>query len=383
MSEVIGELKKSIMNARTSRPWFVNDQLRLPAGSHPDRTDASLRVLPPALLPDTAWFAQADDWRGRQTLPYGAEVAAWLGSPLATADAVTREGPAFESFVQDAAAARHLSEERRASMPNLYYDSLAALFEKPDPAAPAFMNGEAWQRKSWQTALAGWAQLRHTWELQAKFDELTLGMSIRPAGFVEPNPEFFQRMGATIDFVVNRLMDQGVFTDSVSDESTPLAAGTAIYTTGPSPGLELWQRWRELERLTDQLEVLVQKELRGVDWNRENAAVLKNYGGTLGNIMGYKGNSYDTARDDAPRWTTVAHDPNIDRNLALAIGRPRAIYVLYPWRGSLILCRGAVMSYYEYPSARRLTDPEWKAELDGASPPPQPSWIQPLLPEAH
>ena len=61
---------------------------------------------------------------------------------------------------------------------------------------------------------------------------------------------------------------------------------------------------------------------------------------------------------------TVYQDPNVDRQLAVGIGRARALYVLYPWKGKPILCRGAVMSYYEYPSNRRLTDLEWKGVLD-------------------
>jgi hypothetical protein len=75
----------------------------------------------------------------------------------------------------------------------------------------------------------------------------------------------------------------------------------------------------------------------------------------------------------------VYHDPKIDRQLAIAIGRPRALYVLYPWKGKLVLCRGAVMSYYEYPSDRRLTDAEWKDLLDSPGAPAQPEWIQPLV----
>jgi hypothetical protein len=38
------------------------------------------------------------------------------------------------------------------------------------------------------------------------------------------------------------------------------------------------------------------------------------------------------------------------------------------------------LSYYEYEADRRLTDKEWKDELDKPNPPKQPEWLQPLLP---
>ena len=165
-------------------------------------------------------------------------------------------------------------------------------------------------------------------------------------------------MAAVVALAKDRMEEAGVLTDQ--------------------PALR--RRWEDLERLTRQLEALAEKQLRGGDWNREEAGVLKSYGETLAGIMGYDGNSGDRPRDNAPRWTTVAHDSNADRNRAEAVGRPRALYVLYPWKGQLVLCRGAVMSYYEGLSQQRLTDAEWQVTLDSSSPPPQPEWIRPLLP---
>lgn len=296
-------------------------------------------------------------------------MGAWLGSSLATAEAAQREGPGFEALAGSAIAARRRDYHVLESIPGLYYGALSALFEPADPAAPDFMRGEAWQRKSLQTALSGWAQLRHTWELQAKFNELYFGITIRPAGFVEPDPEFFRRMGGMAGFIVDRLMAAGAFYDLPSDPDD-----------GPPLGQSLWRRWHDFEGLAARLEVLSQKQLRGLDWEPADAGVLKDYGNTMGHIMGYESDAVDAPKDDAPRWTTVAHDPWSDRNLAVATGRPRALYVLYPWKGTRILCCGAVMPYYEYAAPGRLTDPEWKAKLDSPAPPAQPGWVQPLLP---
>lgn len=358
---------RTLMAGGESRVSLTENQsLRFPPAK---AGGAAFWVLPPSLLPDAAWFAQVDRWRGEQALPSGAELGAWLGSPLGTAEAARRERPGFEALAQSAAAARRSDYHARESVPGLYYGALAVLFEPPDPAAPDFMRGEAWQRKSLQTALSGWAQFRHTWELQAKFDELYFGVSVRPSGFVEPNPEFFRQMGGLAGFILDRLADAGVFYDFPSDPDD-----------APPPGQSLWHRWHDFEMLTARLEALSQKQLRGLDWDPSDAGVLKDYGRTIGNIMGYEHDAVESPKDDAPRWTAIAHDPVADRNLAVAIGRPRALYVLYPWKGARVLCCGAVMSYYEYAAPGRLTDQEWKARLDADPPPRQPGWIQPLLP---
>jgi hypothetical protein len=359
------------------RTHMAYELLRLRDPSALDSADASLHVLPASLLPDDLWLSQIDHWRRKEQLPRGTDLAAWLGSGLATTDAVSREGAAFEPFVRSAAASRRRYRVQTPSLPDLYFKTLSALFEKPDPSAPAFMAGEAWQRKSLQTALAGWAQFRHTWELQPKYLEINLGGSVQPAGFVEPDPEFFHRMGDMVDSVEDTLVEQGVFADSPSGQVASRVPNGAIEL---SPGHDLWQRWRQLDRTTHALEVLVQKELRGVDWSQEDAKVFRTYAAELGFVMGYEGASSANPRDNAPRWTTVARDQGSDRNFAIAVGRPRALYVLYPWHGAQVLCRGAVMSYYEYEAPRRLTDAEWKEQLDSAHPIQQPDWIQPLLP---
>jgi hypothetical protein len=77
-----------------------------------------------------------------------------------------------------------------------YLRCLAALLGDPPAGAPEFMSGAPWQAKSCQTALAGWAQWRHTWILHAKQTVIWLCSmdAEHPVGFVEPNPAFFRRL---------------------------------------------------------------------------------------------------------------------------------------------------------------------------------------------
>ena len=60
------------------------------------------------------------------------------------------------------------------------------------------MRNEAWEIKSCNAVLSGWAQLRHTWALQARQSNYCLGGIRPPPGFVEPDPEFFLKDGGTV-----------------------------------------------------------------------------------------------------------------------------------------------------------------------------------------
>ncbi len=110
-------------------------------------------------------------------------------------------------------------------------------------------------------------------------------------------------------------------------------------------------------------------------------SILEDYGERLAGVMLYGGNSYLIPRDDAPRVVDVHHNPNDPERPYLEVGidRPRAVYILYPGKAGEYLCRGAVLPYHEFQSARRLTDGEWKALLDGDARPQVPAWLAPAL----
>jgi hypothetical protein len=124
------------------------------------------------------------------------------------------------------------------------------------------------------------------------------------------------------------------------------------------------------------LESLAHKQLRQIPFSAEEDKFIGDYGTTLAKIMFYGGNSYSTPRDDAPRAVDVFSNPNLGRYLIVGVGRPRLLYVLYPWQGKEFLCEGAVMPYYEFVHNQRLTDTEWKSLLDSASAPTAPSWLK-------
>ncbi|MFW6157739.1 MAG: DUF3160 domain-containing protein, partial [Planctomycetota bacterium] len=123
--------------------------------------------------------------------------------------------------------------------------------------------------------------------------------------------------------------------------------------------VDLRPLWRRLQTVCLKLEALAHKQLRGTALSDRDKAFIKGYGEAIAGIMLYGGNAYLTPKDDAPRIVDVFSNPEAGRVLEVGVGRPRALYVLYPVKGGDILCQGAVMPYYEFQNSARLADMEW------------------------
>jgi hypothetical protein len=68
------------------------------------------------------------------------------------------------------------------------------------------------------------------------------------------------------------------------------------------------------------------------------------------------------------------------RAVEVGLARPDMIYAIIPTADGPVLARGAVMSYREFlhPMSERMTDEEWRTQLDRGDVPPRPSWVDPL-----
>jgi len=418
----------------------VPDQLALPV------REATVRILPSAATFDAALFS-ATTGPLRRSPPDGLEVAAALGSAFARA---RLEKSAGEKVVEIVGS---VPGPQGACLYDRYLRCISALLDAPEPDAPRLFSGEAWRAKSAMTALAGWAQLRHTWTLQSKRNVDYKGMIDTHPGFVEPEPEFFARLARLAEQTVRLLAGSGAFdakldrlelaeaiecvariveraeiadlrsfaafaferltaeelsamelasgvleaasgsmelrklTDeqrwSIVSELKRLAA-TCLSTDVPLPEVledpveqmhfDLRAMWERFILVTLRLKFLARKQLRNVPPRREELRFIEDYGETLAGLMFYGGNSWLTPRDDAPRVVDVFHDPNRGKRLHVGIGRPRPLFVLYPWRGREVLCIGGVLPYYEFEAAEPLTDVEWKALLDSENAPKPPAW---------
>jgi hypothetical protein len=140
----------------------INDQLRF-ASSRPDgKPEIAFRFLSAYRIPDVVLFQRTTGPEAeKRDFPTGLEVCAVLGSSFAQGK-LAKEYP---KVMKEIDRSRPLFEQ--SSLYAEYLKCLAVLLERTEPDAPAFLHTEAWKIKTCQTALSSWAQMRHTWALQA------------------------------------------------------------------------------------------------------------------------------------------------------------------------------------------------------------------------
>jgi hypothetical protein len=173
------------------REWLERIDDASGVGDSNGKTRLPFVVLAARELPDHDLFNSTTN--ESRPFPDTLEVAALLGSKIAEkslgdeSDVLTKIGKA-RAALQD-----------NDTVYGRYMACLAELFAPPEPEAPAFMKSDLWQRKNLNTSLAGWAQSRHTWSLQARENVYYWGDGESdPHGFVEPTPEFFRRLGSLV-----------------------------------------------------------------------------------------------------------------------------------------------------------------------------------------
>jgi hypothetical protein len=241
---------------------------------------------------------------------------------------------------------------------NLYWSWLFAL--KPllkdyGSGYPTFMQTEAWQEKELTTALASWAELRHDTILYAK-QSYTMAESAMPmppeekpvVGYVEPVPEFYNRLLALTRMTAAGLADMDVLDSSAK------------------------YRLEHLETILERLVKLSEKELANEELTAEDYEFIKNFGDELNAVI--------TDVDEKAKKTTIVADVHTDGNtgqvLEEGVGYVDLVVVAYEVPdGRILVGAGPVMSYYEFkqPMAERLTDEKWR-EMLSSEPQDKPEW---------
>jgi len=208
---------------------------------------------------------------------------------------------------------------------------MQVLISGPEEGAPDFMRKEAWKLKTRQTALASWARIRNTFSLEAEYCVLFGGGPSGCPCFVEPCPEFYQRLGLTAEEMIYFCRDR-------EDRETDFRA----------------LQWQSFALMCHKLEAMAHKQLRGIEWNEMDRFFLGCY------------NSHIIGVQDLPRSAAVASsgtEGTDGKTLIAAAGPSRVLWVNYPWKGKNILCKGAVMTFYSFEADKRMTDAEWEAKL--------------------
>ncbi len=253
---------------------------------------------------------------------------------------------------------------------NVYWNWLYALDAVVAPkgeAYPPFMRTEAWARKDLHTALGSWTELKHDTILYAKQVMAEMGgggPEVLPRGYVEPNPEAFARLLALTRMTQEGLAEQGILTDQ--------------------------SRWRlsELEETLIFLLRVAEDELAGTPLSEDDYARLKMFGGWLERMTLAAADTEPDSHsnvfsedEQAAIVADVATDPN-GFVLEEATGRIFEIFVVVPdGQGGLVLARGGIYSYYEFPWPMddRLTNEAWRAMIEAGTQPAPPVWTSSFI----
>jgi len=303
---------------------------------------------------------------GQRIMPRGLDIMTLLGSTRAR-ELLNAEGDTQYEFydrqIENLSAhfsSLNVSEWNR----NLYWSwlyTLKPLLNKFDTKYPSFMQSNAWADKELQTTLASWTELRHDTILYAKQSYTPRITSIPPQenpviGYVEPVPEFYARILALTKMTRTGLTDLNVLNQTET------------------------KRLYNFEVVLERLLNISKDELEGKELTDDDYTFIRNFGEQLDSIV--------TGVNNQGKETTIIADVHTDTNtlqvLEEGVGYVDLIVVAYKCPdGRIILGAGPVFSYYEFkqPMSNRLTDEQWKQQLENGQQPDRPSWTSSFVAE--
>jgi hypothetical protein len=323
-------------------------------------------LVTPTTGPYTGDGAPFTYWSGERVMPRGLDIMTILGSTRAR-ELLDAEGDtAYEFYDRQTEnlsgqfASLNATEWNR----NLYWGwlyTLKPLLGNFDTRYPSFMQTNVWNDKELQTVLASWTELRHDTILYAKQSYTSVTSAMPPqetpvVGYVEPVPEFYQRLLALTTMTRIGLSDLQVLNETEIN------------------------RLNNLETLLRRLLTISTFELEGKELNESDYEYIRNFGKRLDSIV--------TGVNVQGKETTIIADVHTDANTGLvleeAVGYVNLIIVAYKTpNGKVIIGAGPVFSYYEFkqPMSDRLTDEAWKQLLEEGQQPSRPLWTQSFIAE--
>ena len=344
-----------VMGARAVLDSYILDQLGFPNVG----TDLDRRVFVSAL-----------------------DVASVFGSQ--PAEDVQRAAGEYD-FARYGATVERLREQVSGREPNHWggtvYDAwlsaLEAVWVEHGPAFPPFMRSDEWAIKSLQTGLGSYAELKHDTILYAKQAFLAEGDGpppppAPPRHWVEPDPIVFLRLGEVAGLLLRGLGDRELLPAAESE--------TLVYYID----------------MLDRFAAIAVDELVG----RPISAADNDWLGEIGEhleLLWIRTAEVDPSLgeiSEADQNSALVADIARSTNWILEVGTGGAdvVYVLVPDdAGTFQVATGAVYSFHEFWSDKRLTDAEWQEGLSAGERPDRsaplvlpdgrsrPAWLAPLL----
>jgi hypothetical protein len=226
--------------------------------------------------------------------------------------------------------------------------SSAASFKDVE-GMPHFMRNEKWTDKNIHTSLGSYAELKHDSILYMKqaVAEMGGGEEIQiPYNYVEPNVEVFAKLKWLAENTKENLKARDMLDDQTSSVLDNII------------------------EIQDTLMKVSVKELTNQQITEEENGILYRYGGQIDYIIQniyamFMREEIDTGDDYTSALiadiATIAPNQYFPHGQYLEIGNglPCEIYVVCRTNGKSYLAKGALFNYYEFLSAKRLTDQEW------------------------
>lgn len=324
------------------------------------------RFMGQRYIPDSEILSRLSN--EKRPFPSGLDVMAVFGSQRAEEllDSLYNPSKEWDDYKKEYNKVKSEFDERsiKDKTGNIYTTwlySLESLNQRFPEGYPSFMRNNAWESKSLSTALGSWSELRHDTILYGAQSSVECGGEEeeppKVTGYVEPNPEFYNRLIWLTKQTMEGLSQRNGISDSMKNKC---------------------------ENIIELLEFLKNcsiKELKGESLTYEENDTLMTYGGTLEYLSSSIAEAqdwYQVASDTDKNMAQIAdiHSANTDKGsgyLEVGVGNAAEIYVVVPIDGKLYLTRGAVFDYFEFISNERLTDESWQNMVN--RPPKRPPFV--------
>jgi hypothetical protein len=313
---------------------------------------ATFRLVSDCEAPDaTVLQALVAPLVAKRAMPTALDVGAWLGSTPARS-ALRASGadayPGYEDALQHLYASRPALTERHTSFYLTALDAIAA-YVSPSAADGTFppASGDAWKRHKLEVALGAWTELRHDSHPYSRIvitsasPPFTPGAEI-PVVLVEPHPEAIARLVALVRHIVRGL---------TSTSALPLDA--------PSRAV--------IAEIDDVLSTALQAASSAAADRPPSPALVSALGQLPARIAAIEARVAGSGAEHSTLVGDVHTNEDAGRVLEEATGELDSLVAVVrdPGRGRFVLAVGAALSHHEFerPSAERMGDVAWRAEL--------------------